>query len=626
MDVEAPPTLDVCLLGDPKVSVGDQPVEIVGRQQRLLLMVMALRANQVASPRRLIDALWGPTPPATAATGLRVSVAKLRRALESAGAAEAVLTRPGGYVLVLEPDHTDIARFERLLASASASGDPHARGALLDTALGLWRGPALEGLEHDPVAVAELIRLHELRALALEDRAECELALGHHREAVPTLEALVAAAPLRERRQGQLMRALNSSGRQAEALESYRGFRQRLVDDIGLEPGPELRAIEQAILRQEDSGDGRTAPNAGIPGTGQSVRPRTRRRWLVAAATVMCLAVVAGGMASGQWLPDEPTEPDGPTGLGTVARLNPDSGAVVGQVDVMASVGVGDGFGDVVVAGDDVWVLNEIDHTVTRVDIDDASVSATVTVGADPVTLAVARGDIWVTSSAEDLVVRVDGATGKVVTTIAVGGLPSGITEADGDIWVANHRGRPSGSVWRIDAETNEVVAKIPVGAQEYRRGPQWMSSGAGSVWVGVPNLNAVIRIDTRQNKVVATIPVADGGVCGPLAAGDDAVWVAGGRCGDGTLTRIDPDTNTVVATIRSSRWHTVFGVVPGPEYVWVSTDRGPFQLEPDSHQVVGRLAVAGDTSFGGNMTVDSESLWIHDADNQSLLRLAAPQ
>ena len=237
-----------------------------------------------------------------------------------------------------------------------------------------------------------------------------------------------------------------------------------------------------------------------------------------------------------------------------------------------------------------------------------------------------ARGDIWVTSSAEDTVVRVDGATGEVVTTIPVGELPSGITEADGDIWVANHRGRPSGSVWRIDAATNEVVAKIPVGAQDYRRGPQWISSGAGSVWVGVPNLNAVVRIDTRQNKVVATIPVADGGVCGPLTAGDDAVWVAGGLCGDGTLTRIDPGTNTVVATIRSSRWHTVFGAVPGLESLWVSTDGGPFQLDPDTHRVVGRLAVAGDTLFGGNMTVDGESLWIHDADSQSVLRLAAPQ
>ena len=385
--VEAAPPIDVCVLGDLKVSVGDQPVVIVGRQQRLLLMVMALRANQVASPARLIDALWGPTPPATAAAGLRVSVSKLRRVLESAGAAEALLTRPGGYVLVLESDHTDIARFERLLACARASGDPHSRGALLDTALGLWRGPALEGLEHDPVAVAELIRLEELRALAVEDRAECELALGHHREAVPKLEALVAAAPLRERRQGQLMLALNSSGRQAEALESYRGFRQRLVDDMGLEPGPDLRAIEQAILRQEDSGDGPIAPEAGMPGAGQSARPRTRRRWLVAAATAVSLAVAAAGMASGQWLPDEPNEPDGQTDLGTVARLDPDSGAVLGQVDVMARVGVGDGFGDIVVADDDVWVLNEIDHTVSRVGIDDASVSATVTVGADPVSL-----------------------------------------------------------------------------------------------------------------------------------------------------------------------------------------------------------------------------------------------
>ena len=620
MEVQAALPIEVCVLGDLAVSVGDEPVVIAGRQQRLLLTLMILRANRVVPPERMIDALWGPAPPPTAAAGLRVSVSKLRRVLESAGAAEALLTRPGGYLLVLEPARTDVARFEGLVERARATTDPRARRALLDNALALWRGPPLEGLDHDPVAVAEVIRLEETRALAVEDRAECDLALGHHREAVPTLEALVAAAPLRERRQGQLMRALNSSGRQAEALETYRGYRQRLVDDLGLEPGTDLRAIEQAILRQEDSRNGPAVPWASSAEVPQPTGRRHRRPLLVAAAIAVCLAVVTSGASIGSWLPGQP---ESLADFGTVARLDPDTGAVLGQVDVRARVGVGDGFGDIVV-GDEVWVLNEIDHTVSRVDIDDASVSATVPVGADPVDMALADGDLWVTSSAEDEVVRVDGASGEVVSTIPVGELPTGITEADGDIWVANHRGRPSGSVWRIDAATNKVLAKIPVGAREYRRGPQWISSGAGSVWVGVPNLNAVVRIDARQNKVVATIPVADGGVCGPITAEDHAVWVAGGFCGDGTLTRIDPATNTVVATISSSSWHTVFGAAPGLGFLWVATDGGPFQLDPDTHRVVGRLAVAGDTAFGGNMTVDTESLWIHDADSQSLLRLAA--
>ncbi len=133
-----------------------------------------------------------------------------------------------------------------------------------------------------------------------------------------------------------------------------------------------------------------------------------------------------------------------------------------------------------------------------------------------------------------------------------------------------------------------------------------------------------MVRIDARSNEVTATIPVADGGVCGPVTAGDDAVWVAGGFCGDGTLTEIDPATNAVVATIRSPHWHTVFGAEPGLGSLWVSTDGGPFQLDPDTHREIGRLAVAGDSSFGGNLAVGAESLWIHDAGSQSLLRLAA--
>ena len=622
MDIETAVPLDVWMLGDLVVCVGGQPVVVAGRQQRLLLMALALRANQVVSPERLIDVLWGPRPPATAAAGLRVSISKLRRVLESNQASGALMTRPGGYVLLLAPESTDVARFERLLERARVTADPAARAALLDQALALWRGAPFEGVDNDPVAVTELMRLEELRALADEDRAECELALGHHREVVPRLEALVAAAPFRERRQGQLMRALNGSGRQSEALQTYRRFRQRLVDETGLEPGAELRAVEQSILWQEDSDARPLVPGADAPQTGEPIRRGRPTRWLVTAAVALCAAAVASGVAIGR-SPSDRQEPA--ADLGTVARLNPDTGAVLGQVDVLARVGVGDGFGDILV-GDHVWVLNGIDHTLSRIEIDDASVSATVTVGADPISLALAEGDVWVTSAAEDAVVRVDGNSAKVVTTIPVGELPAGITEAGGDIWVANHRGVPSGSVWRIDAKTNQVTAKIPVGARDYRRGPQWISSAAGSVWVGVPNLSAVVRIDTRRNEVVATIPVEDGGVCGPVTARDDAVWIAGGFCGNGALTRIDPATNKVVATITSPLWHTVFGAVPGHGSLWVNTDGGPFQLDPNTHRVIGRLAVAGDTSFGGNLTVDTASMWIHDAGSQSVLRLAGGQ
>lgn len=163
MGAKTAPPLDVSMLGELLVSVGDRPVAIPGRQQRVLLMSLALRANQAASPERLIDALWGPAPPASAAAGLRVSVSKLRRVLESAGAPDVLETRPGGYVLLLQAGRTDLARFEQMMVQARATEDHGEREALLAQALSLWRGPAFEGLDHDPVAVAELIRLQELR-------------------------------------------------------------------------------------------------------------------------------------------------------------------------------------------------------------------------------------------------------------------------------------------------------------------------------------------------------------------------------------------------------------------------------------------------------------------------------
>ena len=226
------------------------------------------------------------------------------------------------------------------------------------------------------------------------------------------------------------------------------------------------------------------------------------------------------------------------------------------QLPILARIEVGDGYGTVVV-DDDVWVLNSIDNTVSRID-PETDTDDRIHRGRDGhADITLSSGDLWVTNPAQNRVTRVDGDTDEVVASVPTGLLPQGITEADGDVWVANHRGRPSGSVWRIDSDTQRVVARIPVGDLEYRSGPSWIAAGAGSVWVGVPNLSAVVRIDPATNAVVATIPVPDGGVCGTVVADDEAVWVASGLCGDGALTRIDPLTNTVVARIRSPHWHT---------------------------------------------------------------------
>lgn len=306
-------------------------------------------------------------------------------------------------------------------------------------------------------------------------------------------------------------------------------------------------------------------------------------------------------------------------------QVDAETGEVIGELPILARIEVGNGFGRVAV-GDDVWVLNSTDQTLSRIDTASSTVSDTYPFdgGADPGDLALVSGDAWVTDPAENVVSRVDASSGDVVQSWPSESLPSGLVEADGDLWVANHHGQPSGSVWRIDPDTNEVVARIPVGSLAIR-GPQWMAATAGSVWVGVPNLNAVVRIDTQANAVVATIPVPDGGVCGQLIAQADAVWVAPGFCGDGSLTRIDPATNTVVARIESPLWDVAFGGTLGFDSLWLSTDVGVFEVDPSTDAVASRLTLDGYDAFGGDMAADSESLWVHDGLNAMVFRIAAP-
>jgi DNA-binding SARP family transcriptional activator len=198
--------------------------------------VLLLHANEVVSSYRLIDDLWGGAAPASAPKILQSSVSRLRRALDP----DRIETRGHGYRLRVEPDELDAARFERLVADGKGG-----------EALALWRGLPLVDLEGRWFANIAARRLEEVRLTALEQRIEDDLATGGNAALVAELEQLVAHQPFRERFQAQLMRALYASGRQAEALEAFRGIRSRLSDELGLEPGPELQELEGAILRHD---------------------------------------------------------------------------------------------------------------------------------------------------------------------------------------------------------------------------------------------------------------------------------------------------------------------------------------------------------------------------------------
>jgi DNA-binding SARP family transcriptional activator/tetratricopeptide (TPR) repeat protein len=236
---------------------GDEEVSPGPPRQCALLAVLATRANRVVSRGELIESLWGRNPPASADAGVYTYIAGLRRILEPGRAVrgtDSVLVSSGsGYTLRLDPGGLDATTFEACLNQARSlrmQGDLDAASAALSRGLGLWRGTALAGAP-GPFAESERRRLEELRAAMAEERTDVLLATGKHDEAVVELTALVAAYPLRERPRGLLMIALYRSGRQADALEVYLEGRRVLADELGLDPGSELKRIHEQVLAMD---------------------------------------------------------------------------------------------------------------------------------------------------------------------------------------------------------------------------------------------------------------------------------------------------------------------------------------------------------------------------------------
>jgi predicted ATPase/DNA-binding SARP family transcriptional activator/class 3 adenylate cyclase len=280
------------ILGPLEASDGRRLIALGGARQRSVLAILLLHGNEVVSTDRLMDDLWGEHPPETAKTALQGYVSRLRKALGPGSSA--LVTRPPGYVLHVEPGRLDRARFEDLLARARterSAGNTATAAAHLREALGLWRGPALADLRYEPFAQSEIARLEELRLVALEGRIDLELGLGPGDDLVGELEALVDAHPLRERFRGQLMLALYRAGRQAEALAAYREARRTLVEELGIEPGPELQRLEGDILRQDPALG--PSPDASPPDA--DAPAREVRKTITAVAFALSHAALAGG-------------------------------------------------------------------------------------------------------------------------------------------------------------------------------------------------------------------------------------------------------------------------------------------------------------------------------------------
>jgi predicted ATPase/DNA-binding SARP family transcriptional activator len=245
------PGVDFRVLGPLEVGDGREPLALGPRKQRALLARLLLDTGRTVSVERLVDDLWGDELPDTAVKMVQIYVSGLRKTLP----ADRLQTRPPGYCLELaRDDELDLRRFEALTGAgrtALAQGDAAGAAERLRAALALWRGPALAEFASEPFARVEGARLEELQLAALEDRIEADLGLGRAGDLVGELERLVAGHPLRERLHGQLMLALYRTGRQGEALAAYHALRGVLREQLGLDPSPRLRALEQAILTQD---------------------------------------------------------------------------------------------------------------------------------------------------------------------------------------------------------------------------------------------------------------------------------------------------------------------------------------------------------------------------------------
>ena len=244
--------MQVQLFGELEALAGGVPVPVRGAKQRALLALLALQRGQPVSADRLIDVLWGDGQAANPANALQAQIGQLRRIFGAA----AIVTSEAGYALDVRPDQVDVVRFEQLVTKGrrlAADGELAPASAALGEALGLRRGEPLAEFAYAGFFDAERARLDELTVVATESRAGADLGLGRHGELAGELEALCREHPLRERLWELLILALYRSGRQAEALRAYAEVRDRLADELGLDPGPALRQLQTRILAQDPS-------------------------------------------------------------------------------------------------------------------------------------------------------------------------------------------------------------------------------------------------------------------------------------------------------------------------------------------------------------------------------------
>ena len=581
------------ILGPLEVEENGRSLAPGGRRARALLAVLLIHANQPVSADRLVDEVWGDELPENAAKSLQIHVSRLRKAL---GNERLRTSAGGGYALVVEPDELDRDRAEELVRRGRHeldARDADAAASAFAEALALFRGRPLEEFAAEAFAHAEIARLEELRLAAAEGHADAKLALGHGPSIVGELESLVAMHPLRERLREQLMIALYQAGRQADALAVYADTRRRFADELGLEPGPSIRELERRVLNHDPA----LAARAGA-----ALRPRRRptrgisRRLAAAAVMVAVVAVGVAAWASGSdtklpersvgvldpetldlkatvSLPETPSDIAvsrraifaGIPGRRSVVALDPGSlaTAVLGTAVRPARLAAG---------SEGVWLLETRTRRVALLGSDrvytigEAPGRGTTSMDA----FAAAAGSVWLAERDAELVFRLVLRTGRS-TQIDNGGRDSffegdarrAVAIGAGSVWASNPVSDFSGTdrlgrVSRIDLRTGKVTARIRLPAP-----PIAIAADEGAVWVGLDRGQTLWRIDPHDQ--VAAAAVAVGSAISDLAVGEGAVWALSR---DGTVSRIDPSTNSVTSRVQLGRGRAI---AAGHGAVWVA-------------------------------------------------------
>jgi DNA-binding SARP family transcriptional activator/ABC-type transport system substrate-binding protein len=576
------------ILGPLEVLDEGKPLPLGGAKQRSTFAMLLLARNQVVSRDRLIEGLWGASPPPTAAATLDTYLSRLRRVLPGAGDAARLVTQPPGYRLRVEAGELDLERFETLLERARmarASGDAGTAARELREALDLFRGTPLEDLVHAPFAQDEIGPLEELRLIALERRLEAELADGRDAELVGELEALTARNPFRETLWAELMLALYRSGRQVEALDAFDRARRILAEELGLEPGQALKQLQSQILRQDPS-----------------LQPGEVVRAAAAAATPTEEAARGRGP-----IPDQPPSAAVRASLGPLAtRSAPDEDhvrtrsprwthrraalgatmALAAAIAVLIPLLVGGGgearpayrLGTVLIdlsTGEQIesiplsrlpvsaypvfadghfWVNNWSPFEYVEIDARSGAILRSISPPArDPdvqeeggsiTPFAVGSDALWV-SSADDLV-KMDIGLGREVDRFrldALGegsGLAEGVAVGAGSVWVSRDVGR--GQILRLDP-----VSGRPEHVWNHVAPHLNLAFGDGSLWVA--DERGLVRIDAETNLLMRVSGIRGNcgrGVGGCVAAGGGSGWTS--HINKGEVFKVD-EAGQIAAT-----------------------------------------------------------------------------